>query len=507
MTRVEQFEDIRRDRRTLNLSIHELAMKHKVHRRKVREALASAQPPERKIPEREAPVLGPWRKVVREWLVADKDVPEKQRHTARRVWQRLRDEHGVVAAESSVRELVAELRAEIAKNTHDVPIVQNHEPGAEAEVDFGEFWVYIAGVLTKVYLFALRLSASGRGLHRAYATCAQEAFFDGHVRAFERFGGVPGRIRYDNLKPAVIRVLIGRERNESERFIVLRSHYGFDSFFCIPGIKGAHEKGGVEGDIGRFRRNHLVPVPRVESLAELNELLDKADNADDLRHIDGRVNAVLADFTAEAPSLLALPAESFDSTVHLRSRVDAKARIAVRQCRYSVPVRYAGKFVQVRLGAMSLEVRDGKTVVATHERSTKKGSETLVLDHYLETLATKPGALAGSSALAQARESGTFTKAHEQLWIHARRSLGDGPGTKALIDVLLLHRHLDAQAIEVGITAALSVGSIDAAVIAIEARRHLDPGLADVIPIDPALRIERSVPTINKYDELLEKKK
>ena len=88
-------------------------------------------------------------------------------------------------------------------------------------------------------------------------------FFDGHVRAFEHFGGVPARVRYDNLKPAVVRVLKGRDRAESERFVALRSHYGFDSFFCRPGVAGAHEKGGVEGEVGRFRRRHLVPVPHV----------------------------------------------------------------------------------------------------------------------------------------------------------------------------------------------------------------------------------------------------
>jgi transposase len=99
---------------------------------------------------------------------------------------------------------------------------------------------------------------------------------------------VPGRVRYDNHKPAVVRVLKGRDRAESERFTALRSHYGFDSFFCRPGIEGAHEKGGVEGEIGRFRRRDLVPVPKVESLAALNELLAAGDVVDDDRVITGR---------------------------------------------------------------------------------------------------------------------------------------------------------------------------------------------------------------------------
>ena len=167
-------------------------------------------------------------------------------------------------------------------------IPQTHLAGAEAEVDFGEFYSTIAGVVVKCWMFVMRLSHSGKAFHVAFATQAQEAFLEGHVLAFAYFGGVPGRIRYDNLKPAVVRVLKGRDRTESERFTALRSHYGFDSFFCRPGIDGAHEKGGVEGEIGRFRRRHLVPVPTVASLAELNELIAAADLLDDDRVITGR---------------------------------------------------------------------------------------------------------------------------------------------------------------------------------------------------------------------------
>src|SRR5918994_3644347 len=175
----------------------------------------------------------------------------------------------------------------------DVPLVevmvpQHHPLGEEAEVDFGTASVYVAGVLVDVSMFIMRLSASGRGYPRAYLNEAQQVFLDGHVRAFEHFGGVPARIRYDNLKPAVVRVLKGRDRAESERFVALRSHYGFDSFFCRPGIKGSHEKGGVEGEVGRFRRRHLVPVPHVASIAELNERIAAADAVDDRRHVAGR---------------------------------------------------------------------------------------------------------------------------------------------------------------------------------------------------------------------------
>ena len=216
----------------------------------MRDALASAIPPARRVPERDQTSFGPYEAVVRQWLTDDKQAPKKQRHTARRVWQRLVVEEGAALAESTVRENVRRIRAEIAE-APEAMVPQLHEPGREAEVDFGELYAYVTGLLTKLWLFSLRLSASGRAIHRVYATQAQEAFLAGHVHAFGRLGGTPtGRIRYDNLKPAVARVLLGRDRIESERFIAFRSHYGFDAFYCLPGPEGAHEKGGVEQDVG-----------------------------------------------------------------------------------------------------------------------------------------------------------------------------------------------------------------------------------------------------------------
>jgi transposase len=261
-SRVEQFETIRRQRRDEGASIRELARRHGVHRRTVRQALASAVPPARKTSERQAPALGGHEATIRGWLEADQQAPPKQRHTARRVWQRLRDEYGAVVAESTVRAFVAKVKAELAHDAGKVTIPQEHAPGEEAEVDFGEFRAEVAGVLVRLWLFVMRLSHSGRGFALAFAHQAQEAFFEGHVRAFAHFGGVPaGRVRYDNLKPAVTRILLGRDRIENERFVALRSHYGFDSFFCQPGADGAHEKGGVEGEVGRSAAPTWSPSP------------------------------------------------------------------------------------------------------------------------------------------------------------------------------------------------------------------------------------------------------
>jgi len=502
-SRVEIFEAIRRDGRA-GVSVRQLAERHQVHRRTVRQALASAVPPPRKAyAGRARPATDPWAELIDGWLIADREVPRKQRHTARRVWQRLVAEHGAVLAEVTVSRYVARRRAELGLDRVEVMVPQAHLPGAEAEADFGEFYATVAGTLMKLWMFVLRLSHSGRAFHVAFCTQAQEAFLEGHVLAFEHFGAVPARIRYDNLRPAVIRVLRGRDRAEAERFIALRSHYLFDSFFCIPGKAGAHEKGGVEGEIGRFRRRHLVPVPGVASLAELNLLIAAGDVADDTRVITGRPVTVAAAFAAELGHLKPLPAEPFDAARLLEARVDSRARVSVRQCYYSVPARFAGRRLAVRLSATTVEVLAGTQAVARHERAAGKYVEVLALDHYLEVLKYKPGALPGATALAQAKTAGAFTGDHQRYWDAARRARGDAAGTRALIEVLLAHRTLPAAALQAAMASAVASGALDAQVVLIDARRQAAGHLAPVLPIGSLARYDRPAPTLAAYDQLL----
>ena len=502
---MELFEVIRSGHREEGLSVRALADRHKVHRRTVRQALASARPPARLVPRREAPVMGPWKPLIRDWLVADRDAPRKQRHTARRIWERLVEERDAGVAESTVRQAVRELRMELGSGIADVMIVGLHEPGAEAEVDFGEATVIVAGEPVVVHLFHLRLSASGRSVTLAYLGEDQQALLEGHALAFARLGGVPARIRYDNLRAAVARILEGRGRSETERFVVLRSHFGFESFFCEPGERGAHEKGGVEGEVGRFRRRHLTPVPRVASLGELDELLVAADRKDERRHVDGRRETVGQGFEAERPHLRPLPGEPFDAALPLRARVDHKSRVCVRQRWYSVPASLVGRRLAVRLGARRLEVVHEGRVVARHERSPRKGSQTLLLDHYLEVLARKPGALPSSLTLAQARESGAFTAAHERFWKRARRRLGDGAGTRALIEVLLLHRGLPFVAVHAALDTVERMASCDPALVAIEARRIGDGRGMTAVTVERGAGRgwSRPVPALAAYDALL----
>lgn len=328
----------------------------------------------------------------------------------------------------------------------------------------------------------------------------------------------------------------------------MRSHYGFESFYCTPGRDGAHEKGGVEGEGGRFRRTHLVPMPVVASLAELNTRLAEFDRRDDARRITGRPQSVGHDFNLEARVLLLLPVEGFETGLTLSPRVDRHARITVRQCRYSVPAKLIGRRVRVLLRATELLVFDGSRQVAVHARATMRNAEVLSLDHYLEVLARKPGALPGATALSQARAAGTFTATHDAFWAAARTAArtaarsndrdskrgdgsardgsdGDVAGTRALIEVLLLHRLLPADAVVAGMRAALAVGTPSPELVAVEARRAAADNSAgeDVIAGDePDARVvslpdrptstaalpddPRPLPSVTPYDQLLRRR-
>jgi transposase len=479
-SKVVLFEQIRRDSRVEGLSVRGLAKRHGVHRRTVRQALASAVPP--------PPARRLWQRTkvtdftgaIDEMLRADLSAPRKQRHTAVRILARLIDEQGATdLTYGTVRAYVAgrrpEINAEAGRPVAEVFIAQTHQPAAEAEVDFAELWVDLPPGRTKCYLFTLRLCFSGKAVHRVFATQSQEAFLEGHITAFTELGGLPTKhVKYDNLKSAVTTVLFGtdRRRTENDRWVLFRSHYQFDSFYCLPGIEGAHEKGGVEGEGGRFRRNHLVPVPNVKTLVELNVRLAKADRADDHRRIHGQVRTVGDMFAIERDMLSPLPCEGFEPGLTLNPRVDRHARIMIRNVQYSVPARLINRRVRVILRSNEVIVFDGRTEVARHERSSRKGSQILLLDHYLEVLKYKPGALPGATALVQARANGAFTNVHEAFWAAARKAHGDGPGTRELIEVLLLHRHMTHADVVAGLQAALSVGASNADVVAVEARKH-----------------------------------
>jgi transposase len=458
---VEQFEQIRRDHAREELSIRELAKRHGVHRRAVRQALESAVPPPKRAPVvRPAPRLGAYRAVIDQILEADRDAPRKQRHTARRVWQRLVAEHGAEVSERQVCRYVHAKRRELGVvGEVFVPLIA--DAGVEAEVDWGEATVVLRGEPTVVHLFEMRACFSGAALVIAFMDETQQAFLEGHVRALEWHGGVFDVLRYDNLKSAVVRVLKGRRRVESDRFVGLRSHYRFGSSFCLPGVQGAHEKGGVEGEVGRFRRRHLVPVPEVSSIEELNERLEEACWQDLDRTITGQSETVGQRRDRERLLLNTLPSEPHPTWEEATPLVDAKALATVRTNRYSVPASLAGLKIRARVGAGEISFwHDGKQV-ARHERLAGKHQISAQLDHYLDLLTRKPGALARSLALRQERDRGDWPACFDQLWTAIQERCGRQEAARQMVDVLLLCRAHHAEVVELAVKGALAAGAHD----------------------------------------------
>jgi transposase len=504
---VELFEQIRRDRDREGLSIRALAERHGVHRRAVRQALVSPLPPAKRTPtSRPAPRLGRYRALVDAWLEADRDAPRKQRHTAKRIHRRLVDEHGAEVAETTVRDYVRARKRALGWPVGEVFVPQVHAPGAEAEVDWGEAHVDLAGTRTKVHLFLMRASFSGAAFCQASLVETQQAFLELHVEAFAWFGGVFECVRFDNLTLAVKQVLKGRRRVESDRFVALRSHYLFESEFTTPGIQGAHEKGGVEGEVGRYRRNHLVPVPAVADLAELNALLLAGCEADLRRRIVGRDVAVGEAWAVERPLLRALPAEPFDATETAAPRIDAKALVTVRQNRYSVPVALAGLRVSARIGAREITISHAGHEVARHERLHGKFGTSAQLDHYLELLARKPGGLEHSLALAQERERGAWPAVFDELWTALTDRYGRSEAARQMVDVLMLCRDHGPERVALAVRGALAAGAHDGRAVAVLARRAetLAPAPAPLADLQPRLAAHaRPAPDLTDYDQLL----
>jgi len=499
--KVELFEEIRREYKYGVGTIKGVARKLGVHRRQVRQALKDALPPERKDPVRSRPKLGPVQAFIDEILEADRQAPRKQRHTAHRIYQRIEQELTHQVAESSVRRYVRERKQQLGLGSGEIYIPQSYQWGQEAQIDWYEAWVWCGEEQQKAQIFACRSMASGGAFHRAYPRATQQAFLEAHEAAFDHFGGVFRVLRYDNLTSAVRKILRGREREENIRFIAFRSHWGYEASFCTP-ARG-NEKGGVEGEVGYFRRNHLAPVPRVKDWAEFNERLLAGCRADEQRLIGERKQSVGQGMIIEREHLLPLPEERFELAEMSYPVVDSKGCVRVRTNCYSTPLR-AGSRPQVKILPAYLEVWSEGRLVARHERCYGSGRQVLNLEHYLDVLERKPGALAGSTPLKQWREQGRWPVSFDQLWESLQQRLGKQEGTRAMIELLLLGRERGYEPLEKAIAQALAVGCTDAAAVRyLMQASELTHRPVELVEIPNLARYDQPLPCVTSYDQLL----
>jgi transposase len=268
MLTVEEKEVIRRDYFIHRKSMRQIARERHHSRKTIRKAIYDPGVPvySRSKP-RPKVTIGPFQEVIQRWLQEDKQRPAKQRHTAKRIFQRLREEHGFPGSERTVRRTVSALRG----NVPDSHVPQTYAPADGGTFDFGEALVKLKGRETKIHLGCLRLDYSSHYFVCALPSERQEALFECHLQGFSYLGGTPGRMRYDNLKPAVQKILRGKNRQEQAAWVAFRSHFLFESEYVTPG-KG-QEKGGVENLVGYVRRNFLVPPPEFDDYEALNAYL------------------------------------------------------------------------------------------------------------------------------------------------------------------------------------------------------------------------------------------
>jgi transposase len=500
--KVELFEQIRLEYEFGVGTIQGVARKLRVHRRVVREAIQSAIPARRKKTERPHLKMAPAVEFIDAILEADRKAPRKQRHTARRIWERIRTEvPGCTAAGRTVRQYVERRKEALGLARRETFVPQSYDWGVEAQVDWYEAYADLDGERVKLQVFSLRSMASGAAYHRAYLRATQQAFLEAHELAFHYFGGVFRRLRYDNLSSAVKKILRGYERELTARFIAFRSHWQYQADFCTPGE--GHEKGGVEGEGGYFRRNHWVPIPAVRDLAELNSKLLADCRHDESRIIAGRTESVGTLLLTEKQHLRPLPGENFELAEVSFPKVDQSGCAKVLTNFYSVPLK-AGTMVEARAYSSMVEIRQNGAPVAQHERSYKRSQQILDLEHYLEVLERKPGALRGSKPLAQWRAQGRWPESYDRLWELMNEKHGRQSGTRSMVAVIRMGREFGYAKLESSVAQAMVLGCTDEAAI-----RHLlmSDGLqhaaATTVDIGVLAAYERPLPTMDEYNQLL----
>ena len=499
---VELFEAIRREYVFGVGTIQGVAHKFGVHRRMVREALANAVPTEKSQVMRPRLRLGPVVDFIDTILEADRKAPRKQRHTAHRIYVRIRQEHPEVqVAESTVRQYVRERKRALGLLARETFVPQSYAWGQEAQVDWYEAQADLGDERQTLQVFVSRSMASGGAFHRAYHRPTQQAFLEAHHLGFHHFGGVFHRLRYDNLPIAVKKILRGFRREETARFVSFRSHWKFQSEFCNPGE--AHEKGGVENEVGTFRRNHWVPVPKARDLTELNAQLLEACRQDEERVIAGHEQTVGSAMLIERTHLLPLAEEDFDIVEVDFPTVNGFGCVKVRTNAYSVPVE-AGARVQAKITPTTVEVWHEGRCVATHERCYGHHQEVLNLEHYLDVLEHKPGALIGSKPLAQWRQLGRWPASYDRFWQGLIERYGRQRGTKELIELLQLGRTYGQKELRAAVEGALALGCGDSAAVRYLLSAHqLERTTPAPLAIGALAAFERPLPVVTDYDLLL----
>jgi len=390
---VDLYARVRRAVFVEGISEREATRRFGLARKTVRKMLRYATPPgyRRTKPVRR-PKLDPYTGIIDQILLSDEAQPKKQRHTAQRIYERLRDEHGFSGGYTIVKDYVRLKRT--SQREMFVPLV--HPPG-DAQADFGEAQVEIGGVLRKAHYFVIDLPHSDESYVRAFPAETTEAFLEGHVAAFGYWGGVLRRILYDNTKLAVARILGDGTRQKTQAFSELQSHYLFEERFGRPG-KG-NDKGKVENLVKVTRQSFFVPRPRFPSWEALNRWLEEQCRKRGERRQRGHQQTIGERFERDREALLPLPAAAYEACEKRPGRVTSLSLVRYHSNDYSVPTEYGHRQVLIKGYVNEVVICAGREEIARHRRS--YGREELIFHplHYLALLERKTGALEQAAPL------------------------------------------------------------------------------------------------------------
>src|SRR5665647_435487 len=449
MFKVELYGRVRRAVLVEGRSQRAVAREFGIARKTIQKMLRYSVPPGYQRQQAvQRPKLGPWLGVIDAILEEDKTRPAKQRHTAKRIFERLREEHGFTGGYTIVKDYVH--TATLRGREMFVPLTH---PAGEAQADFGEALVVVAGVERKAHYLAMDLPHSDDCFVVAFPAETTEAFLEGHVRAFAYFGGVPTRILYDNTKIAVARILGGEERLRTRAFSELQSHYLFADKFGRP-AKG-NDKGKVEGLVGYARRNFMVPVPRVSSWDELNAHLEVQCNKRRERRLRGHTETIAERFERDRAALLPLPIAPYDACEKVTTRVSSLALVRYRGNDYSVPTRHGHLQVLVRGYVHEVTIACASEIIARHPRSYER--EAVVFDplHYLALLEQKTRALDQAAPLVGWQLPECFATLRRLLEARLKKH-----GSREYVQVLRLLETFAIEEVTRAIEDALQLGTI-----------------------------------------------
>ena len=394
------------------------------------------------------PKLDGFTAIIDQILEDDKRVIKKQRHTAKRIFERLRDEHGFTGKLTIVTDYVREKK----RRTQEVFVPLSHAPG-HAQVDFGETLGFIDGVECKLHYFAMSLPHSDAFFMKAYPAETTEAFCDGHNAAFAFFGGVPLSILYDNTVIAVAKILGDGKRQRTRVFSELQSHYLFEDKFGRPG-KG-NDKGNVEGVVGFGRRNFLVPAPRFGSFDALNAHLEQQclKRQDDI--VRGHAETIGERMMRDLDALMTLPPTPYDACDKVSTRASSISMVRYRTNDYSVPVAYAHHEIQVRGYVHEVVIGCGAEVIARHARSYDKADMVFDPMHFLPLLEQKVGALDQAAPLQGWDLPDEFATLHRLLEARMGKA-----GKREYVQVLRLLETFEMGHVHAAVRQALDLGAI-----------------------------------------------